>query len=196
MTIAEPSWEVGSKALAGPLRLGLASNWPDWVWASLRTDHAGETGAVWIYRGVLATSRDDETRAFARAHIETESRHLREVSAILPRAMRSRLVWLWRILGWVTGVIPGLLGRDAVFATIEAVETFVDQHYQEQIDRLRAEAGDAALLSLLDGWRNDEVAHRDDAAHRQKNVPGFALVIWTRLVRAGSAVAVKVARHI
>ncbi|MBY0568817.1 MAG: demethoxyubiquinone hydroxylase family protein [Hyphomonadaceae bacterium] len=172
------------------------ADWPVWVWAALRTDHAGETGAVWIYRGVLATSRDPEVRAFARAHMDTESRHLREVSAIVPAERRSRLVWLWRILGWMTGAVPGLMGRDAVFATIEAVETFVDQHYQEQIDRLRADNGDTSLTSMLDGWRQDEVAHRNDASHRRQAAPGIMLAAWTRLVSAGSAFAVTIARHV
>ena len=43
----------------------------------LRTDHAGETGAVWIYRGVLAVSRDPALRAFAQRHLATERRHRR-----------------------------------------------------------------------------------------------------------------------
>jgi ubiquinone biosynthesis monooxygenase Coq7 len=173
-----------------------ARTWPAWVWASLRTDHAGETGAVWIYRGVQASSRDREVLAFARAHIETESRHLREINALLPAAKRSRLLWAWCVLGWVTGAIPGLFGKHAVFATIEAVETFVDRHYQHQIDRLRAERGDAGLAAMLEGWRRDEVEHRDDAAHRLSKPAGFVLSGWTRLVGVGSAFAVAVARYI
>lgn len=170
------------------------SPWPAWVWTELRTDHAGETGAIWIYKGVLATSRDPQARAFAHAHLQTETRHLNEVSAILPPTKRSRLLWLWRALGWITGVVPGLTGRTAVFATIEAVETFVDQHYQAQIDRLRAESGDAVLMASLERWRHDEVAHRDDAASRLKAPPNWALKIWTRLVGFGSALAVRAAR--
>lgn len=184
---------VEAEALT-PTRAALSSPWPAWVWIELRTDHAGETGAVWIYKGVLAASRDPEVREFARDHIRTESRHLQEVSAILPPAKRSRLVWLWRGLGWMTGALPGLFGRTAVFATIEAVETFVDRHYQAQIDRLRAESGDARLVSLLESWRSDELAHRDDAARRLSERPRPALAIWTRLVGVGSALAVQAAR--
>jgi ubiquinone biosynthesis monooxygenase Coq7 len=142
----------------------------------------------------MATSRDHEVRAFARAHLHTECRHLKEVSAILPSAKRSRLVWLWCGMGWVTGALPALFGRTAMFATIEAVETFVDQHYLTQIDKLKAESGDARLVVLLERWRNDELAHRDDAAHRISERPHPALKIWTRLVVAGSALAVQAAR--
>lgn len=172
------------------------ADWPAWVWVALRTDHAGETGAVWIYKGILLTSRDADVLAFARTHMKTESRHLHEISAILPQARRSKLVWLWRVLGWLTGAIPGLIGRNMVFATIEAVETFVDRHYQDQIDRLTAKGGDPVLASMLDGWRQDEVAHRDDAACRMNVPAGFAVAAWTKAVSAGSALAVAVARHV
>lgn len=172
------------------------ADWPEWVWVALRTDHAGETGAVWIYKGILLTSRDADVKAFARTHMRTESRHLHEISEILPQERRSKLVWLWRVLGLLTGAIPGLIGRKMVFATIEAVETFVDRHYQDQIDRLRADGGDPALATMLDGWRQDEVAHRDDAACRTKSEPGFAVAAWTKAVSAGSALAVAVARHV
>jgi hypothetical protein len=40
----------------------------------LQTDHAGETGAVMIYRGILAVTRDQTLRAFAHHHFETERR--------------------------------------------------------------------------------------------------------------------------
>ena len=35
-------------------------------------------------------------------------------------------------MGWLTGALL-LFGRKAIFATIEAVETFVDHHYAQQI---------------------------------------------------------------
>jgi ubiquinone biosynthesis monooxygenase Coq7 len=38
---------------------------PAWVFADLRTDHAGEVGAVCIYQGVLQFARDPGTAVFA-----------------------------------------------------------------------------------------------------------------------------------
>uniref|UniRef100_UPI001954D9B1 demethoxyubiquinone hydroxylase family protein n=1 Tax=Enterobacter asburiae TaxID=61645 RepID=UPI001954D9B1 len=58
---------------------------------------------------------------------------------------------------------PALAGPRAVYATIAAVETFVDHHYQSQIDRLTGDAAWAPLRELLDSCRRDEVAHRDEA---------------------------------
>lgn len=165
-----------------------------WLVAELRTDHAGETGAVEIYRGILAVTRDRQLIAFATQHMQTERSHLREISAILPEGQRSILLPVWKALGFLTGTVAATLGRNATFTTIEAVETFVDRHYQVQIDRLRREGNQPAIMELLDRLRRDEVAHRDDAANRMTSSPTWALKAWTGLVDLGSRVAVHLAR--
>lgn len=164
----------------------------------LRTDHAGETGAVMIYRGVLAVSRDAGLRAFARHHLDTEQRHLRQIEAVLPAAARSRLLPVWRLSGWLTGALPALSGPRAVYATIEAVETFVDAHYDAQIRQIEDSGRHdlADLKALLVQCQADEVAHRDDAGRRWDARPGPLLRIWLRLVRFGSEQAVRVCRHV
>jgi demethoxyubiquinone hydroxylase (CLK1/Coq7/Cat5 family) len=126
----------------------------------LRSDHAGETGAVWIYRGIaaVATRRvDTELLEFAHRHGDTEAEHLRLVELWLPPAKRSRLLGPWRLAGWLTGALPALAGRRAVYATIAAVETFVDQHYQQQIDHLQRHPGPEGLLPLLVQWSEESV---------------------------------------
>ena len=83
---------------------------PKWVFAHLRTDHAGEVGAVCIYQGLLQFSRDPELRAFAEHHLATEQNHLRLISGWLPAAQYSRLLSLWRLAGFLTGALPALFG--------------------------------------------------------------------------------------
>lgn len=167
-----------------------------WLVADLRTDHAGETGAVEIYRGILAVTRDEKLAAFAQAHMQTEQSHLEEISRLVPPARRSILLPLWKMLGWLTGAVAATLGRNATFTTIEAVETFVDRHYQVQVDRLRHDGNQPAIMELLDRLRRDEVAHRDDARNRRTSTPARSLKVWTGLVEAGSRVAVHLARII
>lgn len=165
----------------------------------LRSDHAGETGAVFIYRGLAAVAGwrgSTELLAFASRHGETESAHLRLVEEWLPRADRSRLLGPWRLAGWLTGALPALLGPRAVYATIAAVETFVDQHYQQQIDHVRQHGGPDGLLALLLDCQADEQAHRDEAAELAGGPPSWALRIWCTLVGAGSAAAVVLARRV
>lgn len=89
---------VGS---ASPARLGAPhpSPLPSRLVADLRTDHAGETGAVMIDRGILATTRDAAVRSFAQAHLATEAAHLAAIEQLLAPRHRSRLLPLWRAAG-------------------------------------------------------------------------------------------------
>lgn len=168
----------------------------------LRSDHAGETGAVFIYRGIAAVAArrgDMELLAFAQRHGATEAEHLRLIEAWLPPARRSWLLGPWRLAGWLTGALPALAGPRAVQATIAAVETFVDHHYQQQIDHLQRHGGPEGLLPLLLRCQADEQHHRDEAraAVAQAGMPmPWALRAWCALVGAGSAAAVVLARRV
>ena len=96
----------------------------------LRCSHAGETGAVWIYRGILAARPTGALLEFAREHLQTERQHLCMFDDLSVCYRRSLMLPLWRLAGFLTGFLPSLAGKNAVFATIEAVERFVDLHYQ------------------------------------------------------------------
>jgi 3-demethoxyubiquinol 3-hydroxylase len=165
----------------------------------LRSDHAGETGAVWIYHGVLAFARDAAVRDFARRHRDTERQHLQLACTVLPAAQRSKLLLPWRAAGFITGALPALCGPRAVYATIAAVETFVDKHYQQQIDRLAHQPENAALRDLLIACQADECHHRDEALALQRsphNEPsGWLLRTWCAVVGNGSETAVHIARR-
>lgn len=170
---------------------------PAEVAADLRTDHAGETGAVCIYLGILNVARDPQLRAFAARHLKTEQEHLNQIEAWLPQAERSHLLRLWRISGWLTGAIPALLGPRAVYVTVEAVETFVDQHYGEQIHRLESHPQLIGLRQTLLACQGDEVAHRNEAAEALgATAPSAMLRIWCWIVGSGSRAAVAICRHI
>lgn len=165
----------------------------------LRSDHAGETGAVHIYKGIQAIARwrgDLELLSFAKAHGDTESDHLAKLEHWLPASRRSRLLGPWRLAGWLTGAVPALFGRRPVYATIAAVETFVDHHYQQQIDHLKAWGGPEGLLPLLVRCQADEQHHRDESAGLAGKQHGLLLRLWCRTVGWGSAAAVVLARRV
>lgn len=165
----------------------------------LRSDHAGETGAVYIYKGITAVShwrKDVELLAFAHQHGETETEHLRLIEDWLPAERRSRLLVPWRMAGWLTGALPALFGRHAVYGTIAAVETFVDLHYQQQIDHLRLHRGPEGLLPLLERCQADELHHRDEAAALAGRHSPWLLRLWCKVVGSGSAAAVVLARRV
>ncbi len=172
------------------------SHLPPTLVADIRTDHAGETGAVWIYKGILAVSRNPEIRAFASEHLQTEQRHLKAMNELLPVFRRSWLLVPWRIAGFITGALPALFGKEAVYRTIAAVETFVNLHYQEQIDKLNALSTHQALKAQLIEFQLDECAHRDEAAAKTTKPSGLIARLWVGAIGSGSKVAVTLARFI
>jgi len=192
---------------------------PDWIVPAIRSDHAGETGAVYIYLAMLRFGRDATLLPMLREHLEQERRHLELMNRLLPWKNRSRLLPLWRIAGYLTGLLPSVLGTRWMLATIASVEEFVDRHYQEQIDALTGVPGEAKLLELLTTLRSDELKHRDEALHAlalrklgnnagprairgsDTNPPkpadaGRWLAAWQVLVGRGSALAVLAAKKI
>jgi demethoxyubiquinone hydroxylase (CLK1/Coq7/Cat5 family) len=174
-----------------------ANGLPAAVIADLRTDHAGEVGAVQIYRGILAFARDGELRAFAARHLAAEHLHLQKIRRWLPAAARSRLLPLWRAAGWLTGAVPALLGPRAVLATVAAVEQFVDRHYAGQIERLERRHPELdELRKTLEACRRDEVSHRDEALARLHGRTGLLARLWSVVVGKGSDLAVAASRRL
>jgi len=170
---------------------------PDSVLADLRTDHAGETGAVFIYLGILQFTRNPTLRAFAEQHMTTEQSHLQLVESWLPKAHYSHLLPLWRLAGFLTGALPALVSSRAVYVTIQAVETFVNQHYDDQVRSLESKPALNKLRQIMIACQHDEVAHRDQAAAAlgMKKI-GLLLGLWSALVGAGSRAAVAVCRYV
>jgi len=89
-----------------------------------------------------------------------------------------------------------LLGPSAVYRTIAAVETFVNLHYQEQIDKLNVLGSHQALKAQLIEFQLDECAHRDEAAAKTTKPGGMFARLWVGAVGTGSKVAVTLARFI
>jgi 3-demethoxyubiquinol 3-hydroxylase len=168
---------------------------PQFMVRDLRSDQAGETGAVWIYKGILLLARDTQLRAFASHHLETEEKHLLLMNNLLSWRQRSRLLGFWKIAGFLTGAIPALIGTHWVYATIQAVETFVDHHYAQQIDKLE-NTQHIELKNLLISCQKDECLHRDEAGLLSQPKPGLMLRLWCKLVSVGSAQAVGLAKLI
>lgn len=163
----------------------------------LRSDHAGEVGAVYIYRGILSIAKDPALVEFSKRHLETEKEHLRKIEEVLPVSKRSKLVGIWKVAGYLLGFLPSLFGPRIVFATIEAVESFVEDHYEEQLKYLRAQDDpDQALINLLQSCQDDEIEHKNESAIKKRSTPGFLLNFWMKIVGWGSSSAVKVAKII
>lgn len=157
----------------------------------LRSDHAGETGAVMIYKGILAVTSDPRLRSFAEAHLETEQTHLTLFESWLPQSDKSRLLPLWEISGFLLGAIAALASTQLAFYTIEIVERFVVEHYESQI--INAPEN---LLDTLLRLQAEEKEHQLEAITLQANSKNLFFKSWGWLVDAGSRLAVNVARMV
>ena len=165
---------------------------PQWLVADLRSDHAGETGF-----GILSTTNEDAVKEFAQHHLATELRHLEEIEKFLDKKDRSVLIPLWKILGFLTGALPALIGPRAVFATISAIENFVVAHYQAQIRRLRNENIHPHISSVFTSRAATMKRNmKSEATSLISRQPDRFLRAWCCLISVGSNFAVKLARMI
>lgn len=167
----------------------------------LRVDHAGEYGAVAIYRGQQAVfGRVAKTRATARtlkAMEREEQRHLDAFDALLlSRGVRpTALGPAWNAAGYALGVATALLGERAAHACTEAVETVIEGHYQSQIDELKRADAEPELAKTFTEFRADELSHRDTAIESgAREAPGYPLL--SKLIRAGCRAAIKVSEKV
>lgn len=159
----------------------------------MKVNHAGEHGAVNIYRGQLATARlmaPDllEELAEFMAH---EERHRSIFAEELRRRGRPRCrsYALCGLGGYVLGFVTGLLGKSAIAATTVAVESVVLRHLKGQIEILSG--SDAAAVAAITAIVDEEQAHHDQSVlHLQAGrfwpkllVPVVSvateIVIWT-----------------
>ena len=163
----------------------------------IRSDHAGETGAVWIYKGACLAFWSQKIRSMAFEHGKTEKQHLVVMDYLLPISKRSKLLFLWKIMGFGLGFISSLFGFKAFCHTINIVETFVERHYGEQIRHLEKNVKCGSLLIVLRKCCEEEVAHKEEAAERLPNsrVPRL-LFFWGLVVESFSNIAVLIAKKI
>jgi ubiquinone biosynthesis monooxygenase Coq7 len=158
-------------------------------------DHAGELGAVWIYRGqraVLSHGRTGEALARMEAH---EQAHLARFEALLTeRQVRPTLLApLWRAAGFALGAGTALLSEKAAHACTEAVETVIEDHYAGQIAELGAR--EPELAGELTVFRDEELAHRDEAvAEGSREAPAHGLL--TAAIRAGCRAAIRISERL
>jgi ubiquinone biosynthesis monooxygenase Coq7 len=165
----------------------------------LRVDHAGELGAVHIYRGQRAVlgQATDKTRINGQlAEMEAhEAEHLARFDRLLTerRVRPTAMAPLWRLAGFAVGAGTALLGDKAAHACTEAVETVIEEHYAGQVAELADR--EPELAAELAKFRDEELAHRDlareEGAH---DAPGYAVL--AAVIRTGCRAAIKISEKL
>lgn len=165
----------------------------------LRVDHAGELGAVHIYRGqraVLGQAPGRERIAGQLAEMEAhEAEHLARFDRLLTerRVRPTAMAPLWRLAGFAVGAGTALLGEKAAHACTEAVETVIEEHYAGQIAELADR--DPELAAELSRFRDEELAHRDLAVEEgARQAPGYSLL--SAVIRTGCRAAIKISEKV
>ncbi len=165
----------------------------------LRVDHAGELGAVHIYRGqraVLGGAKGRERIAGQLEEMEGHERvHLARFDTLLAeRGVRPTvMVPLWRLAGFALGAGTALMGEKAAHACTEAVESVIEAHYAGQVAELADR--EPELAAELSKFRDEELAHRDQAvAEGAKDAPGYPLL--ASVIRAGCRAAILISEKL
>lgn len=165
----------------------------------LRVDHAGELGAVHIYRGqraVLGSAAGHERLKTQLEEMEGhEAAHLAAFDRLLnERRVRPTLMApLWRAAGFALGAGTALMGPRAAHACTEAVESVIEQHYAGQVAELASR--EPELAAELAKFREEELAHRDLAVEEgAREAPGYGLL--SAVIRAGCRAAIRISEKI
>jgi ubiquinone biosynthesis monooxygenase Coq7 len=170
-----------------------------YVERAIRVDHAGEYGAVAIYRGqqaVFARARSKDRIAGQLAHMEAdEQAHLDAFDQLIrERGVRpTALMPVWRAAGYTLGVVTALMGEKAAHACTEAVESVIEGHYDAQVRALSPH--EPALAARFAQFRDEETAHKDLAvAEGARAAPGYGLL--SAVIKAGCRLAIRVTERV
>jgi ubiquinone biosynthesis monooxygenase Coq7 len=165
----------------------------------IRVDHAGEFGAVQIYKGQLAVFRNQpgreraadliaEMEAGERAHLDTFDRLVVE-RGVRPTAMAP----IWRLMGFTLGAATALMGEKAAHACTAAVEEAIEEHYAAQARAL--DGVDSELKGVVEKFRADELAHRETAiVEGARNATGYGVL--SGAIKFGCKLAIRVSEKI
>lgn len=165
----------------------------------LRVDHAGEYGAVAIYKGQKAVfGANLKTRHMAEQLQEMQDEEQKHLDAfdklLIERNVRpTAMTPLWNVAGYGLGVVTALMGEKAAHACTEAVETVIEQHYDSQSKEIAED--EPELAATFREFREDELHHRDIAVEGgAKQAPAYGLL--SRIIRAGCHAAIRITEKV
>ncbi|MBV7258525.1 demethoxyubiquinone hydroxylase family protein [Erythrobacter crassostreae] len=164
----------------------------------IRVDQAGEFGATRIYEGQLAVMGDRGPHSAEIRHMaEQEEVHRAKFDALMAeRGVRpTALHPFWSAAGYALGAGTALLGPKAAMACTAAVETEIDKHYSEQLERLAETDSEPELAEMIETFREEELEHRDAAlANGAEQAPAYPLL--SGAIRLGCKIAIKVSERV
>jgi len=160
--------------LPGELSMG------DEIKRMIRVDHAGEYGAARIYDGQLAVLGERHPLyPTIRKMKDQEQEHLDVFNNLVNdrRVRPTVLNPIWHVGGFAMGAVTALMGEKAAMACTAAVEEVIEDHYEDQLKKLKHWKVEKGLTKTISKFQADEVHHKDTALeHGAAETPGYRLL--------------------
>ncbi len=157
----------------------------------LRVNHAGEYGAVRIYKGQQAVLASSSIGHDLEHMAEQEQEHLTRFEKLIAEnhVRPTVLSPVWHIAGFALGYGSALMGKKAAMACTVAVEEVIDEHYTEQLKILRANQAPQDLINVIEKCHAEELEHRDLAVEKEaRSFRGFKPL--SRFIKGASKTAI------
>jgi 3-demethoxyubiquinol 3-hydroxylase len=157
----------------------------------VRVDHAGECGAIAIYKSQIAVSRWLHPSCVEQLleMLGHEQRHFQTFDTILKaRGIRHCYALpFWSLGGWLLGTFTALIGQRAIWVCTAAIENTVNAHLEHQVEVLTRE--DVEVLAAVESIRRDEEAHEEHAVANGGEARGLYRVLrW--IIRGATSFAI------
>lgn len=147
----------------------------------LRVDHAGEYGAINIYRAQLLVARVfyrdiasqlEEMLSHEKVHFNTFDNILVSRSIRHCYALR-----FWAVGGFILGLFTALVGRNAIWVCTNSIESTVLHHLERQLEFLSKNDSEVhnAVLSI----KADEESHQGFGQKNGKDSFLYKLIFYT-----------------
>ncbi len=165
----------------------------------IRVDHAGERGAIKIYEGQLLAlktiKQDNDLKDKIEEMKEQEKKHLEYFEKeIQKRKIKpTSLLPLWDLMGVTLGFGTALLGKKAAMLCTASVEEVIEDHYQNQLQKLGNDEKD--LKAKIEKFKEDEIEHKNMAYATGITNKGF-YSIMDKVIRTGSRIAITISEKI
>ncbi|MEI6730639.1 MAG: demethoxyubiquinone hydroxylase family protein, partial [Pseudomonadota bacterium] len=145
--------------------------------------------AIRIYKGQLAFLKDPKSRRTVEHMADQEQKHFDKFDGILKQRNVRPTVFMpfWHVAGFALGAASAMLGEKAAFACTVAVESVIDEHYQDQ--RQRLSVSESELSQTIEQFRQEEMEHHDIAiAEGAEQTPLYPIL--SGAIKAASKAAI------
>lgn len=154
------------------------NNKQDIINSILRVNHAGEYGAIRIYKGQLKSVTSDKDYNLINHMLRQEEVHFDYFNNIMikKKIRPTILMPIWHYGGYAIGFISSFLGGKYAMTVTEAVEEVIDEHYNNQIialnnDDLSEDNND--LINNIIKFQSEEIEHKNIAEEYQNYKHNF-----------------------